>query len=236
MDWWSPFGTAGSVDVVDRVAEEARERVLATGDGAPLRMTAVELAGREVSVVVEQARLTAYAAQEALAVVELPPAGALLGRRLTLDLREERGRAGLSRREWVIADGEHEWTWHGPRLGSGQPGLRRGGTRGDVVTVRKGVVSKAEREDLVHARFTPAWSAAACPADVLLSMMVTLADLNQALHGRLLRAAEGAMSVAMVVADMLDEDGEVTHRPLRRVSRLPAAAPPPDPRGPSSAR
>jgi len=239
VDWWEPFGTAGDVEVAERVAQQALDRILATGDGGPLHVSAFALGGAEVRIVVEQGRLAAYDAEGGeLAALTLPPgAGAVLGLPLRLGLREDAARGSRihgPKREWVGTDGQHVWVWDTPKPTTVHPRLLVDGT--EVVTVESEQVTEEDRARLVTRRLRHRWSPTARPVDVVLHALFLHADLRQALHGRIGRGILTAFSVAGVVLDLTDEDQAVTSRARYRVSRSPAAAPPADPGRPSSGR
>jgi hypothetical protein len=227
------------VEVAEHVDPGALDRVLATGDGGPLRLSSLTLAGAAVRVLVEQGRLAAYDdGGGEIAALDLPPgAGSVLGRPLTLTLRAdpERGsRLHGPKREWVGTDGEHTWVWDTRRPTTYHPRLLVDGV--ETVTVESAPVTDEDRERLVTRRLRHRWAPNARPVDVLLHVLVLSADLRQALHGRIGRGLRTAASLAGVVLDATDEDGEVTSRARYRVSRSPAAGPAADPSGPSSAR
>jgi hypothetical protein len=240
VDWWAPAGTAGDVELALHVDARALERILATGDGGPLTIAMLALAGAEVRLVVEHGRLAAYAGpgDEPVAALTLPPGGGrVLGRDLTLDLREDAGRGSRlhgPKREWVAGDGAHTWVWDTRKPTTVLPRLVIEGV--ETVTAESEPVTDEDRERLVSKRLRLRWVPSARPVDVVLHALVVSADLRQALHGRIGRGLRTTFSVTGLVLDLLDDDGEVTSRARHRVSRSPGAAPPPDPPGPSSAR
>lgn len=239
MDWWTPAGEPGEIGVAESVGPHALDRILATGDGAPLQVSAFTLAGAAVRVVVEQGRLAAYDEEGGeLATLALPPgAGSVLGLPLTLSLREdaERGsRLHGPKREWVATDGAHTWVWDTRKPAMFHPRLLVDSV--ETVTVESGPLENGDEQRLVKKRLRHLWAPTARPVDVLLNVLFLHADLRQALHGRVGRGIRTAFSVAGVVLDLADEDHVVTSRARCRVSRSPGAGPPPGPPGPSSGR
>jgi hypothetical protein len=237
-DWWASLGSAGEVEVVDQVDPGAIDRILATGDGAPLRLSTFTLGGAEVQVVVEQGRIAAYdGSGTVIAALDLPPGGGVaLGRALTLTLREDADRGSRlhgPKREWVGTDGLHTWVWDTRKATTYHPRLLVDGLV--RVSVESEQVSDEDRERLVKRRLSHRWTPSARGLDVVLHVLFVHADLRQALHGRIGRGLRTAFSLAGLVLDAGDEDGEVTSRARHRVSRSPAGGPSAGPDDPSSA-
>jgi hypothetical protein len=161
----------------------------------------------------------------------------VLGRPLTLTLREDAGRGSRihgPKREWTGTDGLHTWVWDTAKPTTYHPRLLVDGTV--TVTVESEQVSDEDRQSLVKKRLRHRWAPTARGVDVVLTVLFLHADLRQALHGRVGRGLRTALSLAGLVLDAADEDGEVTSRARHRVSRSPAAGPSAGPAGPSSAR